>query len=122
MLNCNKYINLLGSLFEYGVSLTCLSANINRFYNGALRFELTGPSILSPATGHYPFHTFHFIGVTGDLAAWQVSIMGVTFGSQLMPNVNEDGSVAGPDYRKHYCFFSCLNHKDQLLEEIINNG
>lgn len=121
MLNCNRYEDR-GDRFKFGAAFTFLSASLNRFANGALKVEVTGPSVLSSGTGHWPFHVFHFVAVTGDLAAWQMSVMGVTFGSQMMPNVNDDGTIAGPDYRKHYVFFSCLNHKDQLLEEIINNA
>ena len=107
-------------LFKHGVNIVFASFNFNRFINGATKVELVGPSILSPATGHWPFRVFHFVGVTGKRAAWQMSVMGVTFGSHRVSDLNDDGTIAGPDYRKHYIFFSALNHKYQLLEDIIN--
>ena len=122
MLNCNRYVSLLGDRFKWGISIGLGAFNRVKFANGARRFEVYGPCVLSPATGHWPFHTFKFMTIDGDLAAWQCTILGITFGSQLLPNVNEDGTIAGPDYRKHYVFFSCLNHQDQLLEEIITNA
>ena len=107
-------------LFKYGFQFTGLSASINRFDNGNFKFEITGPSIISTATGHWPYHTFHLVAVTGHLAGWQASIMGLTFGSQLIRNVDKDGQLLGPDYRKFYWFFMALNHRDKMLIEIIN--
>jgi hypothetical protein len=82
-------------------------------------FELTGPGIVSSGTGHWPFYLFHFVAATGHLAAWQLSVMGLTIGMTKVRNLDEDGNVAGPDKNKHYFFLSALNHKDKLLEEII---
>jgi hypothetical protein len=124
MLNMNGYDNTitgrLTSLFEYGFSIGIGSVNCNKFANGNYRVDIAGPSILSSATGHWPFNTFRFVATNGDLAAWQLTVMGLTIGVQKMNDVDDAGVLQGPDFNKFYVFFSCLNHKDQLLEEIIN--
>jgi hypothetical protein len=53
------------------------------------------------------------------MSAWQLTIMGLVIGRKKFPDVNEDGTIAGPDDRKTYWLFSCLNHRDKILEEII---
>ena len=121
MLNMNRYVNLLGERFKHGFGFNLFSLSVGKFNNGEYRVDLSGPGVLSPGTGHWPFFLFKFIGVTGALSGWQANLFGFTFGKVLLPDVNEDGTIAGPDYHKYYLFFSCLNHKDQLLEEIINN-
>lgn len=120
MLNMNNYTDLLGERFKHGLAWNLLSVAYGKFNNGAIRFEFHGPSINSPATGHWPFRTLSFVGVTGALAGWQASILGFTFGQQLMPNVDDEGKLLGPDVKRFYLFFSCLNHRDQTLEELIN--
>ena len=122
MINCNKYVDILGGRFKYGFSFTILGGAINRFLNGALKVEITGPGITSAGTGHWPFYLFNFVGITGDLSAYQVTILGVTFGSHIVAQLNEDGTIAGPDKREHYMFFMGLNHQYKTLPQILNNN
>jgi hypothetical protein len=118
MLNMNRYMDT--GLFRHGFGLSLLSFALGKFNNGAYRIDFNGPTVQSPSTGHWPLRLLSFTAVTGALAGWQASVLGFTFGSQLMPNVDDEGKLLGPDVRKSYFFFSCLNHQDQTLEEIIN--
>ena len=120
MINCNKYVDILGGRFKYGFSFTILGGAINRFLNGALKVEITGPGITSAGTGHWPFYVFKFLGITGELVSYQMTIFGVTVGSHKVADINEDGTIAGPDKRRHYIFFSGLNHQNKTLSEILN--
>jgi hypothetical protein len=119
MLNMNRYVNLLGERFRNGVFIDFGGINLNRFTNGEHRLDITGPSIISPGTGHWPFPLFRFGYVTGDLSQWQVSLLGMTVGTCYVHDLDEDGNVQGPDKKKVYRVLSCLNHQHKHLEEII---
>ena len=120
MINCNKYVDILGDRFKHGFSSVLLSFACNRFLNGAIKVDVTFGGIISSGTGHWPFYMFQFLGVTGELASYQMTILGVTFGSRKVANLYEDGTIAGPDKRRHYIFFSGLNHQNKTLSEILN--
>lgn len=111
---------IIGDRFKYGISVGLATFNFNRFVNKAYRFEVIGPSVLSPATGHWPFHTFHLAVVTGSRKNWQLTVCGITVGSTMLQNIDNDGFLIGPDYRKRYVFFMALNHQHKSLEEIIS--
>ena len=119
MLNFNQYDDRSGGLFRYGLMLGLGGIAINKFASGELKVTINGPSINSPGSGHWPFQLFAFVAVGGLLSAWQLTICGLTIGRKKFPDVNDDGTIAGPDYRKTYWLFSCLNHRDKILEEII---
>ena len=120
MINCNNYVDILGGRFKHGFSSVLLSFACNRFLNGAIKVDVTVGGIVSSGTGHWPFYMFQFLGVTGKLASYQTTILGVTFGSHKVADINEDGTIAGPDKRRHYIFFSGLNHQNKTLSEILN--
>ena len=120
MINFNKYVDILGGRFKHGFSYVLLSFACNRFLNGAIKVDVTFAGIVSSGTGHWPFYVFQFIGVTGERAAYQITILGVTVGSVKEANLNEDGTIAGPDKRRRYIFFSGLNHQNKTLSEILN--
>jgi hypothetical protein len=119
MLNCNNYESVFGNLFMYGFGFSLGGVSLVKFTNGAKRIDINGPTLASPSTGHWPFSVFSFKAVTGELSAWQLTVLGLTIGRKKFPSINADGTVAGPDYRKTYWLFSCLNHQDKILEEII---
>ena len=120
MINYNKYVDMLGGRFKHGFSSVLLSFAYNRFLNGAVKVEVTFCGITSSGTGHWPFYVFQFLGVTGTLASFQMTILGVTFGSHKVANLTETGKIAGPDKRRHYIFFSGLNHQNKTLLDILN--
>jgi len=118
MLNMNRYIQT--DLFKFGASIDLISGAFNRYMNGQLRGTLTIGSIVSSGTGHWPFQLFHLAFLTGAQSAWQLTVLGLTFGSRKVHNLDKDGMIAGPDKNKMYLFFSCFNHKNLTMEEIIN--
>jgi hypothetical protein len=82
-------------------------------------FMLTIGQVDSPGTGHWPFHVFQWVKQTGERACWHLTVLGLCVGTVWLDQLNEDGSLAGPDYRKFYFMFNCINHKGKQLEEII---
>ena len=120
MLNCNKYLPVFNEVFQHGFLINFGGVVLTKFENGSRRIDISAPGLFSPGTGHHPFDIFSLKAINGPLAAWQVTLFGFVFGSKIWPNLNEDGTIAGPDYRRYYWYFSCLNHKDKILEEIVD--
>ena len=118
MLNMNKYV--VTNLFKFGLHFEFGSFALNRYQNGQFRGKLSFLSLTSSGTGHWPFAVFDLNFITGFQSAWQLMVCGITVGSRKVHSLNEDGSIAGPDKSKLYLFLSCLNHRNQTMEEIIN--
>lgn len=123
MLNMNVYKKKKRkelSLFQFGWDVLFGGCAINRYTTGQYRIKVTFLTLFSPGTGHFPFTVFSYDCLTGDLFASQLCILGLTIGSKMVHNIDEDtGTIHGPDYRKYYWYFSCLNHQYKLVEEII---
>lgn len=116
MLNMSQYI--LADRFKFGAQIELISGALNRYVGGQIRGKLTIGMITSSGTGHWPFALFDLNFITGANAAWQVTVCGITVGSRKVQQLNEDGTIAGPDKREYYSFISCLNHKNKTLEDI----
>lgn len=107
------------SLFRFGFDVVFGGLAINRYTGGEIRGKACFLSLLSPGTGHFPFTVFSLDFLTGSMAAFQMTVLGLTYGRKLVHDTNEDGTIAGPDKRVNYWYFSCLNHQHKLVEEII---
>jgi len=118
MLNMNQYIQT--DLFKFGASIDLISGAFNRYMNGEYRGSLTIGSVVSSGTGHWPFQLFNLSFLTGARSAWQLTVCGITVGSRKVHVLDENGGIAGPDKNGMYLFFSCFNHKNLTMEEIIN--
>jgi hypothetical protein len=86
---------------------------------GQYLFKVSLCQVDSPGTGHWPFHVFQWVKQTGERKCWHVTLMGLCVGTVWLPNVDDEGKLLGPDYRKLYFMFNCINHKGKQLEEII---
>lgn len=117
MLNMNEYST--SDLFKYGGIVNFGMIGLNRYEGGELRGKVSFLTLESSGTGHWPFTVFDFNFLTGVQAAWQLTVFGLTVGSKKVHDLNEDGTLAGPDKRIHYFFFSGLNHQHKTSEEII---
>ena len=122
MLNMNTYSTTGLNRFKYGFNLQVLEGGLNRYDNGEIRGRLGIFTLLSAGTGHWPFHLFEFSFITGAIACFHITILGLCIGNMMVHDVDADGSIVGPDYRKWYSFFSCLNHQHKTLEEIVYNA
>lgn len=122
MLNMNVYNERRKelSLFRFGFDLNFGGFALNRYTSGEYRGKFSLLTLISSGTGHWPFQVFDFDFLTGSKFAWQLTILGLTVGSKLLNDLDpETGMLNGPDYRRHYWYFSCLNHQHKLVEEII---
>ena len=106
--------------YGFGTSIGCL--NINRYTNGSWVFGIVGPTFESSGTGHWPWHMFEAIYLTGPGSAWHVGLLGVTIGMLKEHEVDEEGMIDGPDKNRYFMFFKCINHYNQTFEEIIDNA
>ena len=115
----HRLSNLWEERFKYGLHVLGASGYLYRYSNGANQFNLTLLQFTSPGTGHWPFTVFEFSTIGGDRATIMITLLGVCYGQAWVHDLDEDGTVAGPDYRKSYLLFSCINHRNQDFEEII---
>jgi hypothetical protein len=104
--------------FRFGVSLNFGDLQLVRYQQGTM-FTWHGPGAISVNTGHWPWVLFEVGGTTGAMPSWTIGILGFTFGMVMEHAIDEEGEVAGPDFKKYYWFFKGLNHRGQPLEEII---
>jgi len=118
MLNMNQYVKLT-DLFKFGAHIDLISGALNRYVGGQIRGKLTIGMITSSGSGHWPFALLDINFLTGAQSAWQVTVCGITVGSRKVHDLDDAGLIQGPDKSEVYLFISCLNHKDQTLEDII---
>ena len=120
MLNMNRYSNGEGR-FKYGLDFTGIAGAINRYANGHFRGYFSLLQFISAGTGHWPFTVLGFNFQTGALSNWEAVVLGLTFGSKTVHDIDEaTGMLIGADKKMLYCFFSCINHRGKQIEEIIN--
>jgi hypothetical protein len=119
MLNMNKYGAVRSDLFRYGAALDLGMIGLNRYTGGEIRGKVSFLSLSSSGTGHWPFTVFDFNFLTGAQSAWQLTVLGLTVGSKMVHDLDEDGKLQGPDKKRRYFFISFFNHQHQTLEEII---
>lgn len=105
--------------FKFGPVINLGEIMVNVYQNRTLHIGLGLFRIGSPGSGHWPFTAFEFKLKTGERAAWHLGLLGFIVGTVWLPNLDEAGKLAGPDYRKLYFAFSCINHQHKQLEEII---
>lgn len=109
--------------FKFGITFVGAAGFANRFSNNNWKFAVQLCQVVSAATGHWPWSVFDFAYITGKRSCFHFGVCGLTIGTRWCPNIgspNEDGSVEilGPDYRKWYFFFSCINHQNTRLEDM----
>ena len=121
MLNMNVYGKRPElSRFRFGFDLSFGGVALNRYQGGEIRGKLTFLTLISSGTGHFPFQVFDLDFLTGYKAAFQLTILGLTVGSKMINDIDQEtGELLGPDKRRGYWYFSCINHQHQLTEEII---
>lgn len=121
MLNMNVYSKRKEFYrFRFGFSLDLGGLALHRYLNGEFGGKIMFFQLGSPGTGHWPFNVFDLSFLTGSKRAWQVTVLGLTVGSKMMHDQDPDTRVIrGPDYRKRYWYFSCLNHQHKITEETI---
>lgn len=105
--------------FMHGPSFTLATTGVHKYPNGSWHFVLQVGALTSPGTGHWPFAVFETVLKTGERWCFHIKLLGLCVGTIWLPDLNEDGSLNGPDYCKLYFMFSCINHKAKQLEEII---
>ena len=121
MLNMNRYMDILAGRFRHGFHFDLGALSLNRYTNGELRGRFTLGLIESSGTGHWPFIFFSYQFLTGQMSAWELTVLGFTVGKRKVHDIDpETGGLNGPDKDQYYKFFMGLNHKHQSMEEIIN--
>jgi hypothetical protein len=115
----DKLVDIWDSRFLYGVAVNGFMFDVNRYINKHMRFGLAVGMVASPGTGHWPWAVLDIVLVTGERGCWHVGILGFHIGTVWLRDANEDGTINGPDKKKLYTFISCINHRNQSLEEII---
>jgi len=118
----DKMVDKWQGRFKHGFAFAGFVMFLNKFDNGAKKFVFTVCQLASPATTHWPISLFDMSIISGPRKCWHVHVCGITYGTIWLPNVTIDGELVGPDYRKHYVFFSCINHYEESLEEIAINA
>jgi len=105
--------------FYHGIHFNCLSTGLMRYTNGCKAVQFTAGTLTSVATGHRPFNVIDFVYITGERSCFHLTILGFVVGTIWVSDLAEDGSIKGPDYRKMYTFFECINYQHKQIEEII---
>jgi hypothetical protein len=117
----DKLFNIWESRFKNGASLSLGGMSVGKFANGEFAFSIAGPSVLSPATGHWPWFTFEASYLTGPAGSWHIGLLGFTVGMTVVHDIDvETQETVGPDKPTYYFFFKGINHINQQFEEIIN--
>ena len=108
--------------FMHGFNFELFGLAFNRYQGGEKRGRLMLGSLTSSGTGHWPFSLFELCFLTGGMKAFHITVLGCTFGYMTQHDIDADGMLQGPDFTKWYSLFSCINHYQQTLEEIITNA
>lgn len=108
--------------FTNGISFAGMVSMLIRFPQG-IKAQVTLAQIVSLNTGHWPIALFDACYISGDKSCWHLHVLGLTIGSLWLPDLKADDKgnveVVGPDYRKFYFMFSCINHQGKQLQEIV---
>jgi arylsulfatase A-like enzyme len=105
--------------FKNGVGLSLGDFGFTRFDNGEVLSTIHIGTLVSLASGHWPWYVFEAGYCTGARSAWHIGVLGLTVGKVVVNDYDkETGEIVGPDKSKHYWFFKGLNHQHKQLEEI----
>jgi hypothetical protein len=75
---------------------------------------------MSDGTGHWPWMVLDVAVQFGfEMPAFHVGLFGFTVGRWRVHELNEDGSIKGPDKLKYYWMYKGINHQAKTLEEIV---
>lgn len=115
-----KFEQMWQGRFRRGFLAELLMTSFVKFPHGVrVRFSLG--HIASAGTGHWPFNLFEVHFQTGPKGDGHVTLLGWTLGWTWVYEVHDDINQIGVHRRKFYGMFSCINHQNQQLEEIINS-
>ena len=106
--------------FRFGIAVDGPGVGLVTYPNGEVCFYLTLLTINSHGTAHWPFKLFELKIVKGKFNIGHVCILGLLVGRSMKHDVDKTtGEVLGPDSGYIYWAFSCINHQQKNLSEVI---
>jgi len=106
--------------FRFGVTLDGPSFGFVTYPSGEKVFYLSLLTVGSHGTKHWPWKLFEVKVVSGRFIIGHMCILGLLVGRSIKHDVDkETGQTLGPDSGYLYWAFSCINHQQQQLTEVI---
>jgi hypothetical protein len=106
--------------FRFGITFDGPSAGFVTFPTGEKCLYISLLNVGSHGTRHWPFKLFEMKLVKGKFNIGHIVILGLIIGRSIKHDIDkETGETLGPDTGYIYWAFSCINHQEKNLSEVI---
>ena len=106
--------------FRFGITFDGPSLGLVTFPGGEKCVYVSLGTLGSHGTKHWPFKLFELKFVKGKYNIGHIVILGFLLGRSIAHDIDKStGELLGPDKGYIYWAFSCINHQEKSLSEVI---